>query len=74
LAPARRDQDRELHIAFRAADRDAVRAFHAAAVGIGAEILHAPRAFPEYHQDYFATFVRDPDGHNIEAVCHAPAG
>jgi hypothetical protein len=47
LAPARRDQDRELHIAFGAADRDAVRAFHHAAVDIGAEILHAPRIFPE---------------------------
>jgi catechol 2,3-dioxygenase-like lactoylglutathione lyase family enzyme len=74
LAPARRDRDRELHIAFRAGDRDAVRAFHDAAVAIGAEILHAPRVFPEYHPDYFGAFVRDPDGHNIEAVCHAPAG
>jgi catechol 2,3-dioxygenase-like lactoylglutathione lyase family enzyme len=74
LAPAQRDEDRELHIAFGAVDRDAVRAFHDAAVAIGAEILHAPRIFPEYHEHYFAAFVRDPDGHNIEAVCHTPAG
>jgi catechol 2,3-dioxygenase-like lactoylglutathione lyase family enzyme len=74
LAPAQRDQDRELHIAFRAADRDAVRAFHQAALSVGAEILNAPRVFPEYHEHYFGAFVRDPDGHNIEAVCHAPAG
>jgi catechol 2,3-dioxygenase-like lactoylglutathione lyase family enzyme len=74
LIPAQRDQDRELHIAFRAADRDAVRAFHQQAVSIGAEIFHAPRVFPEYHEHYFGAFVRDPDGHNIEAVCHAPAG
>jgi catechol 2,3-dioxygenase-like lactoylglutathione lyase family enzyme len=73
LAPARRDQDRELHLAFRAADRAAVQAFHDAAVSIGAEILHAPRVFPEYHEHYFAAFVRDLDGHNIEAVCHIPA-
>jgi catechol 2,3-dioxygenase-like lactoylglutathione lyase family enzyme len=72
LGPAQRDQDRELHIAFRAADRDAVDAFHQAAVAIGAEILNAPRVFPEYHENYYGTFIRDPDGHNIEAVCHAP--
>jgi catechol 2,3-dioxygenase-like lactoylglutathione lyase family enzyme len=73
LVPAQREQDRELHLAFRAADRDTVRAFHQAALGIGAEILHAPGLFPEYHEHYFAAFVRDPDGHNIEAVCHTPA-
>jgi catechol 2,3-dioxygenase-like lactoylglutathione lyase family enzyme len=72
LVPAQREQDRELHLAFRVADRDTVRAFHRAAVSIGAEILHAPGVFPEYHEHYFAAFVRDPDGHNIEAVCHTP--
>ncbi len=72
LSPAQRDEDRELHVAFRAHDRDAVNAFHAAAVSIGAEILNAPRVFPEYHENYYGAFVRDPDGHNIEAVCHAP--
>lgn len=65
-------ETRELHVAFAAADRAAVHAFHRAAVEIGAEILHEPRVFPEYHPAYYATFVRDPDGHNIEAVCHVP--
>jgi catechol 2,3-dioxygenase-like lactoylglutathione lyase family enzyme len=72
LCPARREQDRELHIAFGADNRDVVRAFHQAAVDIGAEILHAPRLFPEYGEHYFGAFVRDLDGHNIEAVCRAP--
>ncbi|MGA2209960.1 MAG: VOC family protein [Acidimicrobiales bacterium] len=72
LIPAERPDDRELHVAFSAVDRAHVRDFHAAALGIGAEILHAPRLFPEYHDAYYGTFVRDPDGHNIEAVCHLP--
>jgi hypothetical protein len=50
--------------------RERRRILHAAAVAIGAEILHSPQLFPEYHDAYFATFVRDPDGHNVEAVCH----
>ncbi|MGW1379298.1 VOC family protein [Streptomyces sp. NPDC002446] len=61
---------RELHLAFTAADRAAVEAFHAAAVAAGAESLHAPRVFPEYHEAYYGAFVRDPDGNNVEAVCH----
>jgi catechol 2,3-dioxygenase-like lactoylglutathione lyase family enzyme len=63
---------REAHIAFGAPDRAAVRAFHDAAVALGAEVLHAPRLGPEYHETYFGAFVRDPDGNNVEAVCHAP--
>jgi catechol 2,3-dioxygenase-like lactoylglutathione lyase family enzyme len=63
---------RESHIAFAAGDRAAVRAFFDAAVGAGAEVLHEPRVFPEYHPDYYGAFVRDPDGNNIEACCHAP--
>jgi catechol 2,3-dioxygenase-like lactoylglutathione lyase family enzyme len=63
---------RESHIAFEASDRAAVRAFFAAAVQTGAEVLHEPRVWPEYHPDYFGAFVRDPDGNNVEAVCHAP--
>ena len=66
--------NRETHVAFMAADEDAVRAFHAAAVGLGAESLHAPRLWPEYHSPrfggYFGAFVRDPDGNNVEAVWH----
>ncbi len=63
---------RESHIAFEAPNRDAVRAFQAAAVALGAEVLHEARVWPEYHPNYFGAFVRDPDGNNVEAVCHAP--
>jgi catechol 2,3-dioxygenase-like lactoylglutathione lyase family enzyme len=61
---------RESHIAFQAADRAAVDAFFAAAVGQGAEVLHEPRLHPEYHEKYYGAFVRDPDGNNVEAVSH----
>lgn len=63
---------RESHIAFRAPDRAAVRAFFDVAVAQGAEVLHEPRVWPEYHPSYYGAFVRDPDGNNVEAVCHAP--
>ncbi len=63
---------RESHIAFAAPDRAAVRAFFEAAVGAGADVLHEPRLWPEYHETYYGTFVRDPDGNNVEAVCHSP--
>lgn len=63
---------RESHIAFVAADRAAVRTFFDVAVGLGAEVLHAPKEWPEYHPGYYGAFVRDPDGNNVEAVCHAP--
>jgi catechol 2,3-dioxygenase-like lactoylglutathione lyase family enzyme len=65
------DGFRESHIAFVAPDRAAVRAFFDAAVATGAEMLHEPRVWPEYHADYYGAFVRDPDGNNVEAVCHA---
>lgn len=61
---------REAHIAFAAADRAAAAAFHDAAVAHGAEVLHAPKEWPEYHAGYYGAFVRDPDGSNVEAVCH----
>ncbi|HUZ55508.1 MAG TPA: VOC family protein [Streptosporangiaceae bacterium] len=66
------DGFRESHIAFTASSRSAVDAFFAAAVAAGAEVLHGPRLWPEYHAGYYGAFVRDPDGNNIEAVCHAP--
>jgi catechol 2,3-dioxygenase-like lactoylglutathione lyase family enzyme len=66
------EPNREVHIAFRAADRAAVRAFFDAAVAHSAEVLHHPRVFPEYHPAYYGGFVRDPDGNNVEAVCHVP--
>ena len=64
--------NREVHIAFAAGDRAAVRAFFDAAVATGAEVLHEPRVWPEYHPNYYGAFVRDPDGNNVEAVCHLP--
>jgi catechol 2,3-dioxygenase-like lactoylglutathione lyase family enzyme len=64
---------RESHLAFAAPDRAAVHACFAAAVAAGAEVLHEPRLWPEYHPGYYAVFVRDPDGNNVEAVCHTPA-
>ncbi len=66
------DGFRESHLAFEAPDRAAVRAFFEAAVGAGAEVLHEPRVWPEYHPNYYGAFVRDPDGNNVEAVCHTP--
>ena len=73
LGPQRTgDGFRESHIAFSAPDRATVRAFFDAAVGAGAEVLHEPRVWPEYHPNYFGAFVRDPDGNNVEAVCHTP--
>ena len=61
---------RESHIAFVAPDKETVDAFFRAAVDAGAEVLHEPRMWPEYHPHYYGAFVRDPDGNNVEAVCH----
>jgi catechol 2,3-dioxygenase-like lactoylglutathione lyase family enzyme len=63
-------ETREIHIAFTAPDRAAVDAVHEAAVKHGVEVLHEPRVWPEYHPGYYAVFLRDLDGHNVEAVCH----
>ena len=62
--------NREVHVAFTATSADQVRDFFGAAVDHGAEVLHEPRRWPEYHDHYFGAFVRDPDGNNVEAVCH----
>ncbi len=64
--------DGEIHVAFAADDRDAVVAFFDAAVATGAEVLHPPAEHPEYYPSYYGAFVRDPDGNNVEAVCHRP--
>jgi catechol 2,3-dioxygenase-like lactoylglutathione lyase family enzyme len=61
-----------LHVAFRANDRATVRAFHAAAIKAGAKDNGPPGLRPEYHPNYYGAFVIDPDGHNLEAVCHDP--
>lgn len=60
----------EVHLAFTAPYRTAVDAVHDAAAALGTEVLHVPRVWPEYHAAYYAVFLRDPDGHNVEAVCH----
>jgi catechol 2,3-dioxygenase-like lactoylglutathione lyase family enzyme len=62
---------RESHIAFSAGTRSQVDDFFTAAVAGGAQVLHEPRVWPEYHPNYYGAFVRDPDGNNVEAVCHA---
>jgi catechol 2,3-dioxygenase-like lactoylglutathione lyase family enzyme len=58
------------HIAWRAADRAQVDAFHRAAMAAGAVDHGAPGLRPHYHPCYYAAFVLDPDGYNVEAVCH----
>ena len=62
-----------VHVAFRADTRREVEAFYEAALGAGGRENGAPGLRPQYHPDYYAAFVLDPDGHNIEAVCHMPA-
>jgi len=64
------DGFRESHVAFAAEDPATVDAFFRAAVDAGADVLHEPRKWPEYHPGYYGAFVRDPDGNNVEAVCH----
>ena len=58
------------HVAFAAADRAAVDAFHAAALAAGGTDNGAPGLRPHYHAQYYAAFVLDLDGYNVEAVCH----
>ena len=70
LGPATGPPGREVHIAFTAADQAAVEEVHRAAIAVGADILHAPRLWPEYHQGYYGVFLRDLDGNNVEAVHH----
>ena len=61
-----------LHIAFGAEDRESVDAFHAAALDAGGTDNGSPGVRDIYHPDYYGAYVLDPDGHNIEAVCHTP--
>ena len=61
--------NREVHVAFTAQDAAQVDAWFAEAVAAGAEVLHEPRLWPEYHAGYYGAFVRDPDGNNVEACC-----
>lgn len=61
-----------VHIALRAENRGQVNAFYAAAIAAGGTDNGAPGPRPHYHEHYYAAFVLDPDGHNIEAVVHSP--
>ncbi len=63
-----------VHVAFAADRREQVDAFHAAAIAAGGRDNGAPALRPEYSDDYYGAFVLDPDGHNVEAVCHGEAG
>lgn len=63
--------DKQMHVAIVATNRASVDAFHIAALRAGGRDNGAPGLRPHYHANYYAAFVLDPDGHNIEAVCHA---
>jgi catechol 2,3-dioxygenase-like lactoylglutathione lyase family enzyme len=64
--------DRAIHVAIAANDRAAVDSFYREAIAAGGKDNGAPGLRPHYHPNYYAAFVLDPDGHNIEAVCHKP--
>jgi catechol 2,3-dioxygenase-like lactoylglutathione lyase family enzyme len=64
---------RPTHIAVASSDRANVRAFHAAGLAAGGRDNGPPGLRPHYHQHYYGAFILDPDGNNIEAVCHRPA-
>ncbi len=68
-----KEQPARLHLAFAARTREQVDAFYRAALAAGARDNGPPGLRPQYHANYYAAFVIDPDGHNIEAVCHAPS-
>lgn len=61
-----------MHIAFSADNRDQVRQFYEAAIAAGGKDNGGPGIREEYHSNYYGAFVIDPDGHNVEAVCHTP--
>lgn len=61
-----------LHLAFRTKTRQQVDAFYRSALEAGGTDNGAPGLRPEYHTTYYAAFITDPDGHNIEVVCHEP--
>jgi catechol 2,3-dioxygenase-like lactoylglutathione lyase family enzyme len=65
------EKQRPMHIAFLAANRAQVRAFHAAALAAGGTNNGAPGIREIYHPNYYGAFVIGPDGHNVEAVCHS---
>jgi catechol 2,3-dioxygenase-like lactoylglutathione lyase family enzyme len=70
FGPLENPGNRPVHLALTAPSREAVDQVFAAARDAGAEILHEPRVWPEYHPGYYGVFFRDPDGNNVEAVHH----
>jgi catechol 2,3-dioxygenase-like lactoylglutathione lyase family enzyme len=72
LSRAARPLSGPIHLAFTAADRKSVDAFYAAAMASGGRDNGAPGLRAHYHPNYYGAFVLDPDGNNIEAVCHRP--
>jgi len=67
-----KERPAHLHLAFVAETREQVDAFYAAAIAAGGKDNGAPGIRPHYHPNYYGAFVFDPDGHNVEAVCHGP--
>ena len=65
---------RQTHLALRVTDETTVRRGHKVAAALGAEVLHEPRLWPEYGPDYYAVFIRDPAGNNLEPNCRASTG
>ena len=65
---------RQTHLALRVEDETTVRGVHELATALGAKILHEPRLWPEYGPDYYAVFIRDPAGNNLELKCQASTG
>lgn len=70
----RHEPQTSAHIAFTAPDRATVDRFHQAALAAGGKDNGSPGLRPNYHRNYYGAFILDPDGHNIEAVCHMPVG
>jgi len=66
------DAQTGLHVAFASPDRETVDAFHVAALAAGGKDNGEPGLRPHYHEHYYGAFVHDPDGNNVEAVCHLP--
>jgi catechol 2,3-dioxygenase-like lactoylglutathione lyase family enzyme len=66
------DKAQTAHVAFAAKGRQQVRAFYEAAIAAGGKDNGPPGLREQYHPNYYGAFVLDPDGHNIEAVCHEP--
>ncbi len=72
ITDQRRPTSENVHVAFTAADRPTVEAFHAAALAAGGTDNGAPGVRELYHPTYYGAFALDPDGNNIEVVCHRP--